>query len=88
MPPRRGRYHSREGAACALRVMNGLKLDERAIQVDWDRGFRAGRQYGRARAPRHDGGRPGWRQHDKRPYERDHYDERNAKRQQMGRPDE
>lgn len=42
-------YYSHEDAQNAVHWLNGLKLDERAIRVDWDPGFKEGRQYGRGK---------------------------------------
>ena len=53
----------------AVRFLNGMKLDERVVRVDWDGGFVEGRQYGRGRSGGQvrdeyradfDAGRGGW----------------------------
>mmetsp|Transcript_8568 Transcript_8568/g.25760 ORF Transcript_8568/g.25760 Transcript_8568/m.25760 type:complete len:219 (+) Transcript_8568:75-731(+) len=43
-------YFTREDAQNAIWHINGLKVDERYIRVDWDTGFEPGRQYGRGRS--------------------------------------
>lgn len=45
-------YFYRSDTENAVRYLNGLKLDERIVRVDWDGGFEEGRQYGRG----HSGG--------------------------------
>jgi hypothetical protein len=40
----------REHAGIAIRHLNGTKLDERVVRLDWDPGFREGRQYGRGKS--------------------------------------
>ncbi|XP_058391082.1 nuclear cap-binding protein subunit 2-like [Diceros bicornis minor] len=40
-------YHNRADAENALWFLNGTRLDDRTIRVDWDLGFRVGRRYGR-----------------------------------------
>lgn len=40
-------YHSHEDAKEALEYLNLLKLDDRAIRVDWDIGYSEGREFGR-----------------------------------------
>lgn len=43
-------YYSREDAENAMRYINGTRLDDRLIRVDWDAGFIEGRQYGRGKS--------------------------------------
>ena len=40
--------HEEAGVACD--TVTGTKLDDRVIRVDWDAGFKEGRQYGRGRS--------------------------------------
>uniref|UniRef100_F6YHE9 Nuclear cap-binding protein subunit 2 n=1 Tax=Equus caballus TaxID=9796 RepID=F6YHE9_HORSE len=40
-------YHKRADAENALWFLNGTRLDDRIIRVDWDIGFRERRRYGR-----------------------------------------
>jgi nuclear cap-binding protein subunit 2 len=42
-------YYTHEDASKAVQWINGLKVDERAVRVDWDYGFVEGRQYGRGK---------------------------------------
>lgn len=44
------RYHDRDGARNAFRYVNGTRLDDRIIRVDWDTGFIEGRQFGRGKS--------------------------------------
>ena len=62
-------YKSRQDTEDAMKYINGLKLDERVVRVDWDAGFVEGRQYGRGRSGGQvrdeyrtdfDAGRGGW----------------------------
>ncbi|KAM9576971.1 nuclear cap-binding protein subunit 2-like [Trichechus inunguis] len=41
------KYYNRADAENAMRFLNGTYLDDRIIRMDWDLGFRQGRQYGR-----------------------------------------
>uniref|UniRef100_A0A6B2EG06 Nuclear cap-binding protein subunit 2 n=1 Tax=Phlebotomus kandelakii TaxID=1109342 RepID=A0A6B2EG06_9DIPT len=43
-------YYSRNDAEMAMRYINGTRLDDRLIRVDWDAGFVEGRQYGRGKS--------------------------------------
>ena len=43
-------YFKRAHTEAAVNFLNGLKLDERIVRVDWDAGFTEGRQYGRGRS--------------------------------------
>ena len=43
-------YHRRSDTEDAQRYINGCKLDDRIVRVDWDGGFVEGRQYGRGRS--------------------------------------
>lgn len=43
-------YYHREDAENALRYINGTRLDDRIVRVDWDAGFIEGRQYGRGKS--------------------------------------
>ncbi|CAD7092371.1 unnamed protein product [Hermetia illucens] len=43
-------YYSRMDAENAMRYVNGTRLDDRLIRVDWDAGFIEGRQYGRGKS--------------------------------------
>ena len=43
-------YDSREEAENAMYYINGTKLDDRIIRLDWDIGFSEGRQYGRGKS--------------------------------------
>jgi nuclear cap-binding protein subunit 2 len=40
-------YNTHKEAANCMRFINGTKLDDRIIRIDWDPGFVAGREYGR-----------------------------------------
>jgi nuclear cap-binding protein subunit 2 len=40
-------YETHDEAAAGLRYVNGTKLDDRIIRVDWDPGFVPGREFGR-----------------------------------------
>uniref|UniRef100_A0A1A9WJK5 Nuclear cap-binding protein subunit 2 n=1 Tax=Glossina brevipalpis TaxID=37001 RepID=A0A1A9WJK5_9MUSC len=42
-------YYRRPEAENAMRYVNGTRLDDRLIRVDWDAGFIEGRQYGRGK---------------------------------------
>ncbi|KAH8295028.1 hypothetical protein KR018_005937 [Drosophila ironensis] len=42
-------YYTRAEAESAMRFVNGTRLDDRLIRVDWDAGFIEGRQYGRGK---------------------------------------
>ncbi|EDW13744.1 nuclear cap-binding protein subunit 2 [Drosophila mojavensis] len=42
-------YYTRAEAEAAMRFVNGTRLDDRLIRVDWDAGFVEGRQYGRGK---------------------------------------
>uniref|UniRef100_A0A1B0A379 Nuclear cap-binding protein subunit 2 n=1 Tax=Glossina pallidipes TaxID=7398 RepID=A0A1B0A379_GLOPL len=42
-------YYTRPEAENAMRYVNGTRLDDRLIRVDWDAGFIEGRQYGRGK---------------------------------------
>ncbi|XP_017040177.1 nuclear cap-binding protein subunit 2 [Drosophila ficusphila] len=42
-------YYIRSEAEAAMRFVNGTRLDDRLIRVDWDAGFIEGRQYGRGK---------------------------------------
>ncbi|KAH8382847.1 hypothetical protein KR009_005575 [Drosophila setifemur] len=42
-------YYTRCEAEAAMRFVNGTRLDDRLIRVDWDAGFIEGRQYGRGK---------------------------------------
>ncbi|XP_011176485.1 nuclear cap-binding protein subunit 2 [Zeugodacus cucurbitae] len=42
-------YYMRTDAEMAMRYVNGTRLDDRLIRVDWDAGFIEGRQYGRGK---------------------------------------
>ncbi|KAM7361748.1 cap binding protein 20 isoform 1-T2 [Cochliomyia hominivorax] len=42
-------YYQRSEAEMAMRYVNGTRLDDRLIRVDWDAGFIEGRQYGRGK---------------------------------------
>ena len=62
-------YVRRGDTEDAVRYINGCKLDDRIVRVDWDGGFVEGRQYGRGRAGGQvreeyrtdfDAGRGGW----------------------------
>lgn len=43
-------FHRRSDTEIAVSYLNGFKLDERVLRVDWDAGFEEGRQYGRGRS--------------------------------------
>ena len=62
-------YDRRADTEDAVRYLNGCKLDDRIVRVDWDGGFVEGRQYGRGRSGGQvreeyrtdfDAGRGGW----------------------------
>ncbi|XP_063699760.1 nuclear cap-binding protein subunit 2 [Culicoides brevitarsis] len=62
-------YYVREDAEAAMRYINGTRLDDRIVRVDWDAGFVEGRQYGRGKSggqvrdeyrTDYDGGRGGY----------------------------
>jgi len=62
-------YYTRKDAEDAMKYVNGMKLDERIVRADWDRGFTEGRQFGRGRTggqirddyrKDYDSGRGGW----------------------------
>jgi len=40
-------YYTREDGADCVKYVNGSKLDDRVIRVDWDAGFKESRQFGR-----------------------------------------
>ena len=42
-------FYNRIEAEYAMRYVNGTRLDDRLIRVDWDAGFIEGRQYGRGK---------------------------------------
>lgn len=42
-------YYSRIESEFAMRYVNGTRLDDRTVRVDWDAGFIEGRQYGRGK---------------------------------------
>lgn len=43
-------YYLRSDAESAMRYINGTRLDDRIVRVDWDAGFVEGRQYGRGKS--------------------------------------
>ncbi|XP_070500071.1 nuclear cap-binding protein subunit 2 [Chironomus tepperi] len=43
-------YYLRSDAEAAMRYVNGTRLDDRIVRVDWDAGFIEGRQYGRGKS--------------------------------------
>ena len=43
-------YHNRRDAELAVKHLNGTKLDDREIRIDFDWGFVDGRQFGRGRS--------------------------------------
>lgn len=43
-------YYVREDAENSMRYINGTRLDDRIVRVDWDAGFVEGRQYGRGKS--------------------------------------
>lgn len=43
-------YYIRDDAESAMRYVNGTRLDDRIVRVDWDAGFIEGRQYGRGKS--------------------------------------
>ncbi|KAG8464933.1 hypothetical protein KFE25_012296 [Diacronema lutheri] len=62
-------YRKRPNTENCVKYVNGCKLDERVIRVDWDGGFEEGRQFGRGRSggqvrdewrPDYDPARGGW----------------------------
>mmetsp|Transcript_56712 Transcript_56712/g.93793 ORF Transcript_56712/g.93793 Transcript_56712/m.93793 type:complete len:220 (+) Transcript_56712:79-738(+) len=69
-------YFRRKDTEEATQYINGLKLDDRIVRVDWDGGFVEGRQYGRGRSGGQvrdeyradfDAGRGGWGKLDTNP---------------------
>jgi len=42
-------FYNHQDAADCVSYINGTKLDDRVIRVDWDSGFKEGRQYGRGK---------------------------------------
>lgn len=42
-------YYNRNDASKCKKLLNGMRLDERFIRIDYDVGFKEGRQYGRGR---------------------------------------
>ena len=42
-------FYRRTSASDSIRYISGTRLDDRVIRVDWDYGFRPGRQYGRGK---------------------------------------
>jgi hypothetical protein len=46
----RTRYYAREDAEACFKWVNGTRLDDRTIRVDWDIGFKENRQYGRGKS--------------------------------------
>merc|ERR1712070_266161 len=62
-------FHNRRDAELAVKHLNGTKLDDREIRIDFDWGFVEGRQFGRGRSggqvrdeyrTDYDEGRGGW----------------------------
>ena len=62
-------YYARGDAENSMRYVNGTRLDDRIVRVDWDAGFIEGRQYGRGKSggqvrdeyrTDYDGGRGGY----------------------------
>lgn len=43
-------YYVRDDAENSMRYINGTRLDDRIVRVDWDAGFVEGRQYGRGKS--------------------------------------
>lgn len=43
-------YHNRKDAERAVKYLNGTKLDDREIRIDFDWGFQEGRQFGRGKS--------------------------------------
>lgn len=43
-------YYTRADAQACVYYINGSRLDDRMIRVDWDAGFKEGRQYGRGKS--------------------------------------
>ena len=43
-------YYLRVDAENSMRYINGTRLDDRIVRVDWDAGFIEGRQYGRGKS--------------------------------------
>ena len=43
-------YHNRTDAERAVKYLNGTKLDDREIRIDFDWGFQEGRQFGRGKS--------------------------------------
>lgn len=44
------RYYVRDDAEACFKWVNGTRLDDRTIRVDWDIGFKESRQYGRGKS--------------------------------------
>lgn len=62
-------YYARMDAENSMRYVNGTRLDDRIVRVDWDAGFIEGRQFGRGKSggqvrdeyrTDYDGGRGGY----------------------------
>jgi RNA recognition motif-containing protein len=43
-------YHNRKDAERAVKYLNGTKLDDREVRIDFDWGFQDGRQFGRGKS--------------------------------------
>lgn len=43
-------FYSRDDTECAVKYLSGSTLDDRDIRIDFDWGFREGRQYGRGKS--------------------------------------
>jgi nuclear cap-binding protein subunit 2 len=43
-------YHGRDDAERAVKYLNGTKLDDRDVRIDFDWGFQEGRQFGRGKS--------------------------------------
>ena len=43
-------YYLRADAESCMRYINGTRLDDRIVRVDWDAGFIEGRQFGRGKS--------------------------------------
>jgi hypothetical protein len=43
-------YHNRPDAERAVKYLNGTKLDDREVRMDFDWGFQEGRQFGRGKS--------------------------------------
>lgn len=52
-------YYTRADASDCVKYLNGTLLDDRAIRIDFDWGFRDGRQFGRGRSGGQVGGLSG-----------------------------